>query len=415
MVYDKIILGDIMSKSVASRIKLSNKIYPVFYGLSSDLIFFVAINMLFLTEIKGLTSSQVNLITTIGVLVALFFYLTSHKIIKKIGNLLSVRLGTLLILVAALLFTFSKSIILFAIAEILYEVSFVFKAVDTVVLNNNLVYENKEEDFIKIKSKATTIYSIATLIASLVAGFLFNLNAYIPMLICILICSVNFILSHFIYEVKNDEYTLKKEEKSLRLKLNIIVLIVIVTYGLLYGTIAVCQTNDKLLMQYELKKFLDLNNVAVTMSFIIFLSRISRLLSNIFFSRIYDKFKNKVLIVINILLITSVALFLIGNITPSSLYGSIIMGIGFVILLALRDPTENSLSNILLHNIKKENKEQAILYFQFGRRLVVFILSLLATIILNKLEFSYLYIMFLALSLLYLLIVIKLLGVTKQN
>ena len=398
----------IMNKSVENRIKLSNKIYPVFYGLSSDLIFFVAINTLFLTEIKGLTSAEVNLITTIGVLVALFFYLTSHKIIKRIGNLLSVRLGTLLILVAALLFTFSKSIILFAIAEILYEVSFVFKAVDTVVLNNNLVYENKEEDFIKIKSKATTIYSIATLIASLFAGFLFNLNPYIPMFICILICLNNFVLAHFIYEVKKDEQVLKKEAKQPKFKISKIILTVIVTYGLLYGTMAVCQTNDKLFMQYELKKFLDLNNVAITMSIIIFLSRISRLLSNIFFSKIYDKFKNKVLLTINVLLIASVSLFVIGSIIPLALYGSIIMAIGFVILLALRDPTENLLSNILLHNTKKENKEQAILYFQFGRRLIVFMLSLLATIILGRYSFINLYILLLVLAILYLFIVLKL-------
>ena len=37
------------------RIKFSNKIYPIFYGLSSDLIFFIAINTLFLTSVKGLT------------------------------------------------------------------------------------------------------------------------------------------------------------------------------------------------------------------------------------------------------------------------------------------------------------------------------------------------------------------------
>lgn len=100
-----------MNKSVCDRIKLSNKLYPIFYGLSSDLIFFIAINTLFLTKVKGLTPSKINFITTIGILVVLFFYLTSHKIIKEIGNLFSIKLGTFLMIVSTLLFTFSTDII----------------------------------------------------------------------------------------------------------------------------------------------------------------------------------------------------------------------------------------------------------------------------------------------------------------
>ena len=72
-----------MNKSIDNRINLSNKIYPIFYGLSSDLIFFIVINTLFLTEVKHLTPSNINFITTIGMASALFFYLFSHKIIKK--------------------------------------------------------------------------------------------------------------------------------------------------------------------------------------------------------------------------------------------------------------------------------------------------------------------------------------------
>ena len=105
-----------MKKSLDKRIKLSNKLFPIFYGLSSDLIFFIAINTLFLTQVKGLSSSEINFMATIGTLVSLFFYLSSHKIIKKIGNLTSIKLGTFLILIASILFTISKHITFFIIA-----------------------------------------------------------------------------------------------------------------------------------------------------------------------------------------------------------------------------------------------------------------------------------------------------------
>ena len=242
-----------MNKSIDKRINLSNKIYPIFYGLSSDLIFFIAINVLFLTEVKGLTSSNINFITTIGMLAALLFYLFSHKIIKKIGNLSSIKLGTLLILISTLLFTFSTNLLFFVLAEILYEISFIFKSMDTVVLNNNLIYENKENDFVKIKSKATTIYSITTLIASLFAGILFSINPYIPMIICILICLNNFIMAHYIYEIESN---VSNENKKTKFKFNKTIVATIIIYSLLYGTIVVCKKNDKLFMKYRLQQFL---------------------------------------------------------------------------------------------------------------------------------------------------------------
>ena len=68
-----------MEQSISKRIKRSNDIYPLFSGLSLDLVFFIAVNTLFLTNIKGLTSSQINLSTTISTLVALGIYLISHK------------------------------------------------------------------------------------------------------------------------------------------------------------------------------------------------------------------------------------------------------------------------------------------------------------------------------------------------
>ena len=394
-----------MYNSIDKRIKLSNKLYPIFHGLSADLIFFIAINTLFLTSVKGLTFSEINFMTTIGVLVALVFYLLSHKIINKIGDLYSIRLGTLLLLTSALLFTFSTNFIFFILAEIFYEVGFVFKCVDQVVLNNNLIYQKKENDYIKIRTKATTIYSIVTMIATLIVGFLFNISPYLPMFICILICFNNFIMAHYIYEVNfdNKEKELKKNHKF---NFNKIMIITILVYGLIYGTIVVCQTNDKLFIQYELQEFLKSDRVALVMSIVLFLSRLSRLIINLIFGKIYDKFKSETLYLIYFGLLISVLLFISGKLFFTSIYSSIIMAVGFILLLALRDPTENLLSDILLKNTDKQDKEKAILYFQFMRRLVVFILSLFATMILIRYELIHLYILFLLFILLYIKTVI---------
>ena len=132
-----------MNNTIDKKIERSNKIYTIFYGLSADLIFFIAVNTLFLTEIKGLTAAEINFSTTISILISLIFYLFFHKIIKKIGNINSIKLGSFAFLISSILYTISNNIYLIIAGDILYELGFVLKCVDSVVLNNNLVYQKR--------------------------------------------------------------------------------------------------------------------------------------------------------------------------------------------------------------------------------------------------------------------------------
>ena len=129
-----------MKQEELKKINLSNKIYPIFYRLSSDLIFWIAINTLFLTTVKGLSAVEISSLTTISTIITIITYCFSYKIIKKIGNMSSVRLGVSLILLASLFLTFGTNYLLLLIGEILYEISFVFKGIDSVILIKNLQY-----------------------------------------------------------------------------------------------------------------------------------------------------------------------------------------------------------------------------------------------------------------------------------
>ena len=65
------------------RIVLSNKIYHLFAGLSGDLIYYIAINTLFLTEVKHLSALEISSLTTISTLVMLLLNPVVIKIIIK--------------------------------------------------------------------------------------------------------------------------------------------------------------------------------------------------------------------------------------------------------------------------------------------------------------------------------------------
>ncbi len=385
------------------RVEKSNKIYPIYYGLSSDLVFWIAINTLFLSTVKNLSAFQINSLTTISTILSIVLYFFASKIINKIGNITSVRLANLLLLLSSLLLTFSKSYFLLLLGQILYEFAFVFKAIDSVILIKNLKYLKKEEKYLEIKNKGTTIYSLITMIISLISGFLFNINPYLPMFICVFICTINLILSMFIVEADI------KEEPNTKtsVKISKLVVYIILIYGLLYGIIVIGQNNAKLFMQYRLNEVINIEKTAIILSFIVFASRLVRLISNLTFMKIYNVLKNKIIILMEFLLLVSYVLFVIGNFIRNGIIAALIMAIGFIIFLWLRDPIENLLTELLMKNTKVDEREQTIIYFQFFRKLTTFLLSMIATLILLKFEMVYIYGLFTIIVFMYIPLIIN--------
>ena len=77
----------------------------------------------------------------------------SYKIIKKIGNINSVKLGTVLLFLGSFMITFSKQYYLIVIGESLYELAFLFKNMDSVMLKKNLKYMKQEKEFERERKK----------------------------------------------------------------------------------------------------------------------------------------------------------------------------------------------------------------------------------------------------------------------
>lgn len=65
------------------KLRISNKIYPIFSGFTMDLLFWATINTIFLTNVKGLSASQMNFMISIGLIVTILIQPIIFKIIKK--------------------------------------------------------------------------------------------------------------------------------------------------------------------------------------------------------------------------------------------------------------------------------------------------------------------------------------------
>lgn len=373
-----------MNENIKRKIELSNKIYPYFAGLTDDLMFWAAINTLFLTTVKNLTASQISLLSAVAVFSSIVLQGLVFKIIKKIGNIFSVRLGLILLLIAAIIITFSNNIFLISLGQILYHLAFFFTSMGNVILKRNLKAVDKEESFHKICSKSSFIYAMITMIISFVAGFIFNINKYLPMILSIIICMLNIFLSSFIYEYKY------KDDESVKIKRKVnwkkILILIIIAYGLLYATLETIQENGKIFIQYYFQNSVEINKATIYLTIIIAFSRISRVLSNLLFNKMYLKLKNKLIVFLNLLLFLALILMIIGNITLNNVFGGIIMGAGFCILLFVRDPIMIFTKTELLNNCDIEDQESVMHKFNLSRKIVRCILALLVSILLLKVK-----------------------------
>jgi len=396
------------------KLALINKIYPWYSGLSSDLIFYISINTIWLTTIKGFNPAQITFLSTISSLFAIFFQIPSLYIIKKIGNTKSIRLSSLFLLISSIMLTFCTNYISFAIANIFLEVALIFEMMSAILIKNNLEYQNKSDEYIKIRSKSSLIFSMSTAIITLFSGLLFNINDYLPMLLGILSCLFCFIVSFFIFDV--EETTKDKiEEKRKTISIPIpqkTFLLILIYYGLSFGIVLIGLQNGKLLIQYELSKIFSIKNVATYLGVILFISRSIRVIINYVFPKVYKNINNKMSILLILSLIISSTFMLLGYYLNLNFYIKLaIITLGFSIFPSLKEPIKIYCQNLILNTFDKKYHKDSLIYLSLARHVGKFILSLFVSWFLLRYSIHYLYIIFIIILLPLIYISIKI--VTK--
>lgn len=368
------------------KINRSIKIYPIFASFTGDLIFFVPIDTLFLTLVKGLNASQITAMTMVSLIICIVFQKVILAIVKKIGNVNSLRLGATMLLIASLVLTFGKSFIAMLLYKSIHELAVMFLNMDEIILKNNLKAVNRKDDYFKIRNKSKIIYAIITLFTALVAGKMFNVNNYLPMYLSIIIYVLVLGTAFLYYESKvNNEQEIKKEHK--KLKITSIIFYIILSNAVFYSIIKMGQNNSKLFMQYDFQKFLSVEMVTYYITTIVFISRIARLVGNVIFGKVYLKIKDKMSIVLTICLALAFSLLIIGHfIELAFICKVIIMSLGFFLILAIRDSFQTYIEDVALTISNKDEQQEIIIKIEVYRRLGTLILSAIFTLILMKYE-----------------------------
>ena len=366
------------------KINRSIKIYPLFASFTGDLIFFVPIDTLILTLVKVLNASQITAMTMASLIICILFQKIILAIVKKIGNVNSLRLGATMLLIATIVLTFGKLFMAMLLYKSIHELAVMFLNMDEIILKSNLKFVNRKDDYFKIRNKSKIIYAIITLFTALVAGKMFNVNHYLPRYLSIIINVLVLGTAFLYYEAKvNKEQEMKKEHK--KLKITSIIFYVILSNAVFYSIIKMGQNNSKLFMQYDFQKFLSVEMVTYYITTIVFISRIARLVGNVIFGKVYQKIKDKMSIVLTICLSMAFLLLIIGHyINVAFIYKVIFMSIGFFLILATRDSFQIYIEDVALSISNKDEQQKIVIDIEIYRRVGTLILSAIFTLILMK-------------------------------
>lgn len=166
------------------------KLFPIYKLFSYDVLFYYAVSILFLTGAKGFTVSQAALLSSIYSFAAILSQVPASIVADKIGLRTSMIVGNILIVIWALFYLTIPTFSIIIIGEFFCAFGFALKGVsESPFIYSTLKKLNRTSEFSKVESKGSSLYFIVEAVASIVAGYLYFINPYLPMVFSA-ICSL---------------------------------------------------------------------------------------------------------------------------------------------------------------------------------------------------------------------------------
>lgn len=196
-------------------------LYTRYKMISWDLLFYYAIIFLFFTETKGIDAADVLLAESFYPIFKIIFLIPATILINALGKRKSLIIGNTFIFIAIFTYIISSNFIMIVLGELLSAIGFIIKGVS----ESNILYDSLEKDekkgsrFAKIEGNGTSYYYYLDGITSIISGFVFAINGYIPMILCLITTGISIYLSTKFKDIdekqKINKYEINRECKDL--------------------------------------------------------------------------------------------------------------------------------------------------------------------------------------------------------
>lgn len=204
-----------MNKKEEAYLRKHNmKLYPLYVTFGSDLLFYYGVKILFFSQVKYLSDANIVFLSTVFALTSLISLVVANFVNSKIGNRKTLIIGDFINAISMLVLIVGNGFVQMAIAEMLNAIAFSLKNISTGPMLEESIprTSKKSEIFSRIDGKAYFSYCIFSAIATFTAGFLYNVNQYIPMWLCLLCTVISIIIS---FNFKEIPKTKNNKEKDL--------------------------------------------------------------------------------------------------------------------------------------------------------------------------------------------------------
>ena len=194
--------------------KRNMKLFPIYKTLSWDYIFFYTTNFLFLTQCKHIHPADVVLIDSFYALFGIIMQVPATFVIEYLGRKRSMIFANFLNCIYMLVVMFSTNLFNLITAELLSSLAFGIKeSVDPALLNESIPPSRyKSKIFAKISQKGMANYYIVNAIATILAGFFYDINPYIPITLSFTITILVTIISTRFIEPQTENKKHKAQE-----------------------------------------------------------------------------------------------------------------------------------------------------------------------------------------------------------
>lgn len=203
-------------KKIAKVRKKNMKLYSIYRMLSIDIVFMYAIKFIFLTQVRNINASDVILSTSMFALCMVIFQIPATIVVSKLGYIKSAFISNVTNVIYIIMIMFSTNLTWLLIAELISTVTFSLKEIaDPSLLDMSIPKtNNKREIFSKIEGRGSSNYFYLDAITSILTGFLYAINPYIPFILsalfAVMACFLGLQFEDIEKKSKNEDHNIEK-------------------------------------------------------------------------------------------------------------------------------------------------------------------------------------------------------------
>lgn len=330
------------------------RLYPKYLMLGYDLLFFYGIRVMFLLDVKGITESQILLAATAYALSMIVMQVPATLLASKIGYKNTAIAGNIFNIIWAILMITFDGFAGLALSQFVGAIAFALKYVSEPNLLSTSIPQaptyQRNEIFSRLDKKGFSRYCIFSAISTIISGFLYDINPYIPIFLCLICVIAATAISFNFYDIQEEESKesfkdyikdLKKGYKFITKSKRLRALLIMT--GAVWGIIV-------LLDSYQLTLLQDIGATSVQVGFIFAMFELTRGLFSNTALDFNKKFKNKSLT--NILLTFAIGFILAGIIAMSQLpfYTKLVIIVVILLIMGAANAIDQILAKKYVNN-----------------------------------------------------------------